>query len=278
MFRFFLFWFFSLGLCLAQKLPKHVVYFETDEYGVIETEKNRLLLFVKSLNEEKIKKISIYGFCDDRGSNQYNLILSQQRANAIKKVFYNMGIDGSLITNVDGKGEILLKIVATEDLNIIRGLNRKVEIAIEYIADEKVILKNKDALGRALPLTFESDLVVGDKIVLQNILFRTGYSYVLKESIPVLENIAQKLLEKDKLYFKIEGHVCCTSHGRDAIDRGSGKRNLSLARARYIYEYLNRKGISRKRMKYVGLKHKFPLGGDPKFDRRVEIEITFIKN
>ena len=39
-----------------------------------------------------------------------------------------MGIDDSLITNVDGKGEILLKIVATEDLNIIRGLNRKVEI------------------------------------------------------------------------------------------------------------------------------------------------------
>ena len=66
--------------------------------------------------------------------------------------------------------------------------------------------------------------------------------------------------------------------GRDAMDRGSGKRNLSLARARYIYEYLNRKGISRRRKKYVGLKHKFPLGGDPKFDRRVEIEITFIKD
>ena len=278
MFRFFLFWCFGLGLCLAQELPKHVVYFETDEYGVLETEKNRLLLFVKGLNEDKIKKISIYGFCDDRGSNQYNLILSQQRADAIKRVFYKMGIDDSLITNVDGKGEVLLKIIATEDLNIIRGLNRKVEIAIEYIADEEESLKNKDALGRTLPLTFESDLVVGDKVVLQNILFRTGYSYVLKESIPILENIAQKLLVKDKLYFKIRGHVCCTSHGRDAMDRGSGKRNLSLARARYIYEYLNRKGISRRRMKYVGLKHKFPLGGDPKFDRRVEIEITFIKD
>ena len=31
-------------------------------------------------------------------------------------------------------------------------------------------------------------------------------------------------------------------------------------------------------MKYVGMKHKQPLGGDPKFDRRVEIEITSIKN
>ena len=36
-------------------------------------------------------------------------------------------------------------------------------------------------------------------------------------------------------------------------------------------------GIAKKRMKYMGLKHKYPLGGDPKFDRRVEIEITYIK-
>ena len=35
-------------------------------------------------------------------------------------------------------------------------------------------------------------------------------------------------------------------------------------------------GVARKRMKYVGLKHKYPLGGDQKFDRRVEIEITNI--
>jgi hypothetical protein len=29
-------------------------------------------------------------------------------------------------------------------------------------------------------------------------------------------------------------------------------------------------------MKYVGLRRKFPLGGDPKYDRRVEILITYI--
>ncbi len=27
-------------------------------------------------------------------------------------------------------------------------------------------------------------------------------------------------------------------------------------------------------MKYEGMRRKFPLGGDPKFDRRVEIVIT----
>ena len=42
--------------------------------------------------------------------------------------------------------------------------------------------------------------------------------------------------------------------------------------------YVLKKGVDKKRMKYTGLKHLYPLGGDTKFDRRVEIEITYIKN
>ena len=278
----------SFNVCLAQTNRKHVVYFETDKYNVLETEQNRLLLFIQELERKEIKRVSIYGFCDDRGTDQYNLGLSQNRANAIKDVFSGSGIKQSLITNVDGKGEILLKIITSENVNIIRGLNRKVEIEIEYKSNKKgvVVKKNKgtvdnkkiDDKGRVLPLTLESELMVGDKVVLKDILFQTGYSYILKESIPVLKNVVKKLKEKENLYFTIEGHVCCTTDGRDAIDRGTGRRNLSLTRARYIYNYLARNGISKKRMKFIGLKNKFPLGGDIKLDRRVEIEITYIKD
>lgn len=271
---------FSINYLIAQSNIQHVVYFETDKYIVPETEKNRLLLFTQNLDINKIKKISIYGFCDDRGSNNYNLVLSQNRANAIKKLFSFGGISEKLISNVDGKGEVLLKIVTAEDLNIIRGLNRKVEVNVEYNIPKKKVVKVEEEKenidNRKKPLTLESNLLVGDKIVLNKILFRTGYSYILEESIPVLEKIARILKEKNKVYFTIQGHVCCTVNGRDAIDRGTGRRNLSLARARYIYEYLMKNGVARKRMKYVGLKHKYPLGGDPKFDRRVEIEITNI--
>lgn len=275
--KFVFFLIFCFSSLMAQSNQKHVVYFETDKYKVLETEKNRLLFFMQSLQIEKIKRISIYGFCDDRGSDQYNLNLSQNRADAIKQIFSSTGINEQLISNVDGKGEILLKIIATEDLNVIRGLNRKVEIEVEYNILKKEKPKEvKD--DRKKPITLESDLRVGDKIVLEKILFRTGYSYILKESIPVLEKIARTLRNKNNVYFTIKGHVCCTAHGRDAVDRGTGKRNLSFARARYIYEYLMKNGIAKKRMKYVGLKHKYPLGGDPRFDRRVEIEITYIKD
>ena len=276
--KIFLFLFlFYFSFSFSQNEKTHVIYFETDKYDILEIEKNRLLLFTEKIKKEKIKKISIYGFCDDRGSNSYNLTLSQNRANSIKTILLRNLLNPGLITNVDGKGELLLEFVKTEDISIARGLNRKVEIKVvlfEEIANPAL----KDKLGRKLPLTLDSDLMIGDKIVLKNILFKTGYSYVLEESIPVLENIVKKLLERDNLSFVIEGHVCCTSYGRDAVDRGTGKRNLSLSRARYIYSYFLKKGVDKKRMKYTGLKHLYPLGGDTKFDRRVEIEITKIKN
>ena len=278
MFRGFLFIFIASNFCFSQSIKSHIVYFDTNKYEVIETEQNRLLFFVQNLDKSKIKRISIYGFCDDRGTNQYNLVLSQERANSIKDILYENGVGTDLITNVDGRGEILIKVVESKNLNIIRGLNRKVEISVEYKKKPPLKNKNFDDKGRQLPLTLESNLMVGDNVVLDKILFRTGHSYVLKESKEVLSNIAQILKEKNFLFFTIKGHVCCTSDGKDAIDRKTGKRNLSQERAKSIFYYLVKKGIDKKRMRYVGMKHKQPLGGDPKFDRRVEIEITSIKN
>ena len=84
------------------------------------------------------------------------------------------------------------------------------------------------------------------------------------------------MVERKDIYFTVEGHVCCTHGTRDAIDRKTKKRNLSVARAKTVYDLLVKKGVSRTRMRYVGLKRKFPLGGDPAFDRRVEIQVTRI--
>ena len=77
----------SIQLTFAQKELKHQVYFLTDQYEIPETEESRLLLFLSEIENMDIEKISIYGFCDDRGSDSYNLVLSQQRADDIKEVF-----------------------------------------------------------------------------------------------------------------------------------------------------------------------------------------------
>lgn len=270
---FLLFW---VGQLLpAQTSNTHVVYFETAQYSVPDIETNRLVLFIQGMRDVQIERISIYGFTDDRGTDNYNLGLSQNRANAIKKIFSRFGVDENLISNVDGKGEVLLRVVSSENLSIIRGLNRKVEINIEYQKSVKSKKTIKDR-ERVVEDFLKENVSVGDKVVLENILFKTGYSSLEKKSIRSLEGIALSLLERKDVYFTIQGHVCCTKNSRDAIDKKTGKRNLSMARAKYIYDFLIKRGVERKRMKYVGLKNKFPLGGATKYDRRVEIKITYL--
>jgi len=259
---------------------KHEVYFDTDKYDILSTEENRLLLFISSLSDIEIESISIFGFCDDIGANSYNMKLSQQRANAIKTIFSNNEISQELISNVDGKGEILLKIVNEKNIVKIRGLNRKVEIIVKAKPPKPVVEIKKETPAETkkknAPELLKGELKVGDKIVFENILFKTGYSQVVSESKKLLESIAKVLVERKDIYFTIQGHVCCTQNSRDAVDRKTNLRNLSEARAQYIYDYFAKKGVDKKRMKHTGLRRKFPLGGDPKFDRRVEILITYV--
>ncbi|WP_338732307.1 OmpA family protein [Mangrovimonas cancribranchiae] len=266
-----------LSLCLnsfsQDKKFTHEVFFETDKYEVNETEYSRLLGFLFDIEGLDIEKVSIYGFTDDRGSDDYNLVLSQQRADAIKTIFSNNEFDENVITNVDGKGKILLKVVKEEDIHKIRGLNRKVEIIVQPYNPPRKLKAPKEKLTTEEKL--KGDLKAGDKIKLENILFKTGYSILLPESEKTLEEIAKILIERESVYFTIQGHVCCTKYSRDAIDRKTRKRNLSVARAKYIYDYLAKRGVNKRRMKYVGMRRKFPLGGEPKFDRRVEILVTY---
>jgi len=261
----------------SQRELKQEVYFETDKYVIPPTEDSRLLLFISKLSDIDIESISIYGFCDDVGAPAYNLKLSQQRADAIKAVFANNEISETLISNVDGKGQILLKIVEEKDVVKIRGLNRKVEIIVKekapVIKEENPVVdeKKKDA-----PELIKGEIKVGDKILFENLLFKTGYATLMPNSNKILENISKALLERDDIYFTIQGHVCCTQYSRDAVDRKTKKQNLSEARAKFVYDFFAKKGVDKKRMRYMGMRRKFPLGGEPELDRRVEILITHV--
>ena len=259
-------------IVLAQKELMHEVYFDTDKFEIAPTEHDRLLVFLANIEKMDIEKISIYGFTDDRGSDTYNMVLSQNRANTIKEIFSNNEFDESIITNVDGKGELLIKFVEEQNIDKARSLNRKVQIIVKpYFPPRIEVVPEKKDIKEIL----KGELKAGDKFQLDNILFQTGYSDVLEGSQQILEDIANILVAREDIYFTIQGHVCCTLYSRDAIDRKTKKRNLSVARAKFVYDYLVKRGVNPGRMKYVGMRRKFPLGGDPKFDRRVEILITY---
>ena len=236
----------------------HTIYFDTDLSKVTNIEKNRLLSFVATLSEKSILSVEIFGFCDDVGASSYNMALSKKRAEEIKKILLFNLIDEKLITNVDGKGELLYKTVATSSPERIRALNRKVELSVTLSQEAKT--EN------------EPRLVKGSSLVIEDLLFLTGYSYLTPSSKKSLDLAFEKI--KDLPFsFVIQGHVCCTSGQKDAIDRATKKRNLSVVRAKFVYDYFLEKGVDSKRMSFEGLGHQFPLGGKPEQDRRVEILI-----
>jgi outer membrane protein OmpA-like peptidoglycan-associated protein len=225
----------------------------------VQTEKARLFSFVKNLSKRGLLKIEISGFCDDIGAEKYNLILSQNRANVIRGVFSSLSFFPDKILSVDGKGEILLNVYPSGDPAIVRSLNRRVDVVVSYLDPATVSETNlKDTSG---------------PIVLNNVHFISGYSYLTRGSKKTLSSLA-KTLSKESFSFVIQGHVCCTEGKIDALDKKTKERNLSVARAKYVYDYFLEKGIEKSRMSFEGFGHRFPLGGSADKDRRVEIVVS----
>jgi len=81
------FLFFFPFLVFSQFNIEHSVYFDTDKFILENTEKTRLFKFIDSLPKKDVLKIEISGFCDDVGAENYNLVLSKNRAVSIKNVF-----------------------------------------------------------------------------------------------------------------------------------------------------------------------------------------------
>ena len=269
---------------MAQVDRSHETFFDTDQYDITPSEIVKLNRFITNLPKDKIEDISIYGYCDDRGSDAYNKKLSQQRADAIKALFSAQGISDTIIKNSDGKGELLLTRLDDVTNEIQRKLNRKVEIIVS-IKQPKVVTSEEETSEKELTTaveekrykSFTDTIEKGDRILLDNILFKINYSYIKGSSYKSLRALAKYLKENDNIIFKIQGHVCCVGRGRDAIDLRTGKRNLSVSRAKFVYDYLSKNGVSKKRMRYEGYGSKYPLGGDTKLDRRVEILVTYVK-
>ena len=119
--------FFCFNLGIGQNSLTHEVYFETNKHEVLSTEENRLLLFVSTLDTITIEKIAIYGFCDDRGTENYNLKLSQNRAASVKSYLVKKGINEERVL-AKGYGES--DPIADNYTENGRKLNRRTEVRI----------------------------------------------------------------------------------------------------------------------------------------------------
>src|SRR5690606_6323632 len=116
------------SFAFAQEEIVHSVYFDFDKYNVREDQKESVLNFIKTLDSTMIESISIYGYCDDRGKDEYNYVLSTNRANAIKDKLNENGIKNKIIVSIEGKGRIMIEDDFIKNLPEVRSKNRRVDV------------------------------------------------------------------------------------------------------------------------------------------------------
>jgi len=259
--------FFSFGSLWAQEKKIGTTYFEFNKFSVDAVQKQMLEDFICKIDTASVESVQIYGYCDDRGTDDYNLKLSEKRVNAVKSILVSNGFNKSKIVIIEGKGRVLLDEYSGGSLEDIRSKNRRVDL----------LIVKKNSFGKGIYTSFQDRHEVGDRIYLENIFFELGSSRLTPASLKELDRIAAILLKNKNIEFEIRGHVCCTPDDyKDAIDRATNERKLSLNRAKSVFRYLISKKVSSLRMIYKGLGNQFPLGRGDEFDRRVEFLITKI--
>lgn len=257
--------FLAFGAAFAQEKKIGTVYFEFDKYTIDAIQQQVIVDFVRELDTTQLESIQIYGYCDDRGNNDYNIKLSENRVNAVRSILVANGFNKNKIVLIEGKGRVLIDSYSGNSLADIRSKNRRVDL----------LIVKRNSFGKGIYNSFQDHHEVGDRIYLENIFFELGSSKLTLSSQKELDRIAGILQKNKNIEFEIRGHVCCTpDYYKDAIDRATKERKLSLNRAKNVFKYLISKQVNSLRMTVKGLGNQFPLGKGDDYDRRVEFLIT----
>lgn len=257
------------AIATAQEEVVHSVYFETAKFNLEETKAEEVVTFIKNIDTTRIESIQIFGYTDDRGKDDYNYKLSVNRANTVRDMLIAKGIKNKIIVTIEGRGRILIE-DDTDNVKEVRSKNRRVDVVANFRA-----LPPRKLNIPGLYTEIRKDLQVGDRIYLENVYFERGSSQLEVKSKKVLEGVVKQLQKYKNLEFEIQGHICCTpTYQKEAIDKETKKRELSVNRAKSVYKFFRLKRIDPKRMSTKGYGNTRSLKLGPEYDRRVELVIT----
>ncbi|MDF2189768.1 OmpA family protein [Paraflavitalea sp. CAU 1676] len=292
-----------------------LVHFEYNRSEVNATAARQLDSLLKVVPAARVVKIHLTGHCDFIGSHVYNDSLSQERLKMVRAYLLRKGISASVFREESAKGKREPLIGATTDEA--RAMNRRVSVIytwqapntspIDVVASPAQPASSqtvstpavKPATGPA-PATLEPEVVsrrlpaaktalsalitdtatkVGSTLVLPDLNFEPGRHFLMSGSYGVLRELYRVMKDFPSLQIEIQGHICCLYGGIDGQDIDTGDPDLSVQRAKSIYEYLVLAGIDGSRMRYKGFgssQKLFPGERTPAEqakNRRVEIKI-----
>ena len=265
-----LFLLFSVVSFAQEDEEVHSIFFEFDKYNLKEEQANAVVAFVSKIDTSRIESVQIFGYCDDRGKDQYNYTLSTNRANTVKDKLIEKGIKSKIIITLEGKGRIMLDEDMQTNIPEARSKNRRVDVVVNF---KPIVIEDLKIPG--VYSTIKKDRIVGDRIYLDHVLFERGSSQLTYKAKKELDRIALELHKYKNIHFEIQGHVCCTpTFQKEAVDRDTKKRELSINRAKRVYNYFLMKRISKTRMTFKGYGNTQSLKKGSTLDRRVELLIT----
>ncbi len=251
-------------------------------YAINEVESQANFLRVDSAIKALTKNVdvAVFGFADFLSNEEYNLSLSQKRADAIKARLLSKKSSYINMYACEGKGEKLSKKNSSPEGE---PKQRRVDIYFESVVTlnvaESFLETPKEELKPKLTDKKNiEELEKGESMAVEGLSFVPGRHLILKSAIPVIQKLLKTLNDNPNIKIEIQGHVCCTSD-TDGLDYDTHQKNLSEARAKAIYEYLITKGISTDRLSYKGFGHTRPkelIEDSPEKEqanRRVEIMI-----
>lgn len=232
------------------------------------------------------QSLLIIGYADAVGTDEFNIDLSRQRAEAVKEYLLHSGFNQEDIRLLVARGESLAQAAPRPGGN---PGDRRVDIVSKEKPAPKIktirladrIQREPDSLKPLTPGMVDLSTVrPGQTLVLENIYFYPGRHIVRKESIASLEALLASLKAHPNIKIRIEGHVCCVSpYVIDAMDNDTQVEELSLNRAAAIRDFLVAHGISNDRLSIAGFGHRRPVvkpersEEDANRNRRVEIRV-----
>ncbi len=104
------------------------VFFDYDSYDINATSQATIAKDAAFLNQHTGVKIVLGGYCDERGSTEYNLALGENRANAAKQALVSAGVDAGRIRTVSYGKE---KQFCTEHDESCYQQNRRAQFAVD---------------------------------------------------------------------------------------------------------------------------------------------------
>ena len=149
----------------------HSIFFEFDKSNLKNEQADAVVAFVSKIDTSRIASVQIFGYCDDRGKDEYNYILSTNRANTVKNKLVERGIKSKIIITLEGKGRIMLDEDMQTNIPEARSKNRRVDVVVNF---KPIVIEDLKIPG--VYSSVRKDVIVGDRIYLDKVLFERGSS------------------------------------------------------------------------------------------------------